>query len=318
MCGVSLIIIQYGDPKLLYSLFQSLDGHKDENIITETIIVNNGEKLSDEHINKIDYLSNNINKKVVNNDGESYSSGVNRGVKESTNDILVIANNDVEWIENSSISPLISDIQDQKIGLCSPQLINQDGTYQTTSLPFHSIKSEIHNILFYEWLINNIYKNNNYNSSQGYKSSNGYITGAFIVTKRNIFEDLSGFDEYFDFYGEDVDYCYRIKNSGYDIGINDKSHIVHLEGASSSIKHDKKYESKLVNARIKFIEKHHGRYYTIIYIYLKYISFIERIFIFFILYLLSKNNKWKQQSKIMKVRLYSLIESKERPRILSI
>ena len=83
------------------------------------------------------------------------------------------------------------------------------------------------------------------------------LTGAFIFTRKKVLDEVGLLDETFFMYGEDIDLCYRIKNSGWKIIYYGESKITHLKGASS-----KKQKSKLIyefyRAMYIYYKKHHA------------------------------------------------------------
>ena len=58
--------------------------------------------------------------------------------------------------------------------------------------------------------------------------------GAIFLSEKIKFNKLKGFDENFFFYWEDVDLCYRINESNYEIYLNSNSNAIHLYGKSTS------------------------------------------------------------------------------------
>lgn len=58
----------------------------------------------------------------------------------------------------------------------------------------------------------------------------------FMFTRKKLIQDLGGFDEDFFLYGEDVDICYRIKQSGKKIMYFPQWTALHLKGASLGIR----------------------------------------------------------------------------------
>jgi len=60
--------------------------------------------------------------------------------------------------------------------------------------------------------------------------------GAFMIIPRAAIEKVGMFDEQFFFYGEDLDWCYRFREHGYQIIYTPITKIVHYKGASSGIK----------------------------------------------------------------------------------
>jgi hypothetical protein len=59
------------------------------------------------------------------------------------------------------------------------------------------------------------------------------IVGAFMLARRRVFEEVGGLDEDYFMYGEDVDWCYRIKQARWKVAYLGDSHVVHYKGAIS-------------------------------------------------------------------------------------
>lgn len=59
------------------------------------------------------------------------------------------------------------------------------------------------------------------------------LVGAFMLVRRKAIDEVGLLDEQFFMYGEDVDWCYRIKQAGWTNYYYPKTHIIHYKGASS-------------------------------------------------------------------------------------
>lgn len=82
-----------------------------------------------------------------------------------------------------------------------------------------------------------------------------YCSGAFLLTPRELFNDLNGFDEIFEpAYYEETDYCLRLWDIGKRVVYNPNSVILHYEFASSS-SNGSAIELQLKNQK-KFFKKH--------------------------------------------------------------
>ncbi len=62
------------------------------------------------------------------------------------------------------------------------------------------------------------------------------IAGSFMMMPRALFDQLGGWDETYFFYGEDIDFCYRINNAGYQIIYYPHVEVLHYKGASSGLR----------------------------------------------------------------------------------
>lgn len=59
------------------------------------------------------------------------------------------------------------------------------------------------------------------------------LVGAFMMVRRETLEQVGLLDERFFMYGEDVDWCYRIKQAGWINWYYPETNIIHYKGASS-------------------------------------------------------------------------------------
>jgi GT2 family glycosyltransferase len=59
------------------------------------------------------------------------------------------------------------------------------------------------------------------------------LVGAFMLVRREAIEQVGGLDETFFMYGEDIDWCYRIKQAGWGIYYYPRTYIIHIKGGSA-------------------------------------------------------------------------------------
>ncbi|MDZ4171879.1 MAG: glycosyltransferase family 2 protein [Methanobacteriaceae archaeon] len=67
------------------------------------------------------------------------------------------------------------------------------------------------------------------------------LVGAFMMVKYETIQEVSLLDENFFMYGEDIDWCYRIKEAGWQIMYLGSAKIIHYKGSSSQ-----KQKSRLI------------------------------------------------------------------------
>ncbi len=86
------------------------------------------------------------------------------------------------------------------------------------------------------------------------------LSGAFMLLRSEVVNHVGLLDEEFFMYGEDIDYCYRIKEAGWKVVYYGEAEIIHYKGASS-----KKQETKLLYEFYKsmhiFYNKHYQEQY---------------------------------------------------------
>lgn len=59
------------------------------------------------------------------------------------------------------------------------------------------------------------------------------VMGAFMMVRREAVLEVGGLDEEFFMYGEDIDWCFRIKEKGYKVVYYPEGKIIHYKGSSS-------------------------------------------------------------------------------------
>lgn len=101
------------------------------------------------------------------------------------------------------------------------------------------------------------------------------LCGAFLMAKRNILEQIAGFDEAFFMYGEDIDLCYRIKNTGSKIYYLGTETIVHFKGESAR-KGDLNYVRMFYTAMQVFVKKHYAGGYAVLMVLFLQVAILLR------------------------------------------
>jgi N-acetylglucosaminyl-diphospho-decaprenol L-rhamnosyltransferase len=80
------------------------------------------------------------------------------------------------------------------------------------------------------------------------------LSGAYLMTKKDVFIKSGGFDEQFFMYGEDIDLSYRICQEGFKNYYVADTTIIHFKGESTS--RDLRYVKMFYGAMILFMKKH--------------------------------------------------------------
>ncbi|HHX60525.1 MAG TPA: glycosyltransferase family 2 protein [Epulopiscium sp.] len=113
------------------------------------------------------------------------------------------------------------------------------------------------------------------------------LMGAFMMLPRAVIDEVGGLDEAFFMYGEDLDWCYRIKEAGYKVMYYPKEYIVHHKGSSSKKKRIKTiYEFH--RAMILFYNKHYRKKHNLIVTLGVYFGVVARMIMTYIV------NLWRK------------------------
>ena len=91
------------------------------------------------------------------------------------------------------------------------------------------------------------------------------LAGSFMIMPYSLGNRLGWWDEDYFFYGEDIDFCYRIKQAGFKVYFVAEYKALHMKGISSGIKKISKNVSKASVETIKFATHHRFRAMEIFY-----------------------------------------------------
>ena len=84
-----------------------------------------------------------------------------------------------------------------------------------------------------------------------------WLLGASLVLRREVLEQIQGFDSDFFLYGEDIDLGLRIRKASWPLGYIPEARIIHLEGQSERTTPQEALFEKKMRAELLFYHKHY-------------------------------------------------------------
>jgi hypothetical protein len=84
------------------------------------------------------------------------------------------------------------------------------------------------------------------------------VSGSFMMLRREVYDAIGGLDEAFFMYGEDLDWCFRVRQTGYRVYYVHATAIVHFKGQSTR-RSDIDELKYFYGAMELFVEKHFSR-----------------------------------------------------------
>jgi GT2 family glycosyltransferase len=86
-----------------------------------------------------------------------------------------------------------------------------------------------------------------------------WVSGASLIVRRAVLEQVGLMDDGYFLYFEEVDYCRRAQQAGWECWYVPDSRVMHLEGASTGIRATAKRRAKYwYDSRRRFFVKHYG------------------------------------------------------------
>ena len=302
---LSFIIINYQTPEVTSECVESIQTYIE--IDHEIIVVDNNS--NDNSKDFIMSKHNNI-KWVPLDKNFGYGYAVNRGFDHSDGNYVVILNSDIIITDDFS-KDLISRYQSQKIGCLGIELKKLNGRRQDTASSFPTLMTLFTNELKF---LRKIKKYQRYTYSfpeNRYVHKVDWVTGAFLFISAEKFKEISGFDESFFMFYEDIDFCHKLINKGYmNYYLTDHS-AIHKHNYSvkkSKIDEYNLYQLAEKKSAIYYVKKYFKNkmkifmlFYYLIFLY-KYLK--NSVFLLMLLTI-----KRKRKKLMYKLRTYSKILS---------
>ncbi len=238
---VSIVIPVYNQFGYTYNCIDSIVRNSG-NITYEIIIANDCSTDLTMQIEKvvqgITVITNEVNLRFLKN--------CNHAAKYAKGEYILFLNNDTQVQENW-LEPLVELIErDEKIGMVGSKLVYPDGRLQ-----------EAGGILWKDgsaWNYGHL--SDPTDPEYNYVKEADYISGAAIMIRKTLWEEIGGFDERFvPAYYEDTDLAFEVRKHGYKVMYQPLSVVVHFEGVSNGTdtsSGQKQYQ--VVNAQ-KFYDK---------------------------------------------------------------
>ncbi len=86
-----------------------------------------------------------------------------------------------------------------------------------------------------------------------------WVAGAFMLFPRAVFDETGGFSEAYFMYGEDMEWCFRIREAGWRVRYFPDTSIVHLDHSSSAIRWGEKRIAICIERQLDIYESRNGR-----------------------------------------------------------
>jgi hypothetical protein len=211
-------------------------------------------------------------------DNIGFTRGNNIGLEEATGRYLFLLNPDTEVI-GGAINQMIAYLDAHpQTGIVGPHTLNTDGSTQSSRRRFPTKLTA-----FFEstWL-------------QGFAPRSlldefyitqppddavipvDWVQGSALMARREVYDDIGGLDAGFVMYSEELDWCKRAKDAGWQVVYLGTAQITHHGGKSSEQASTRKH-IWFQQSKIRYFRKHHGRFFAaILYLFL-YLNYVVQL-----------------------------------------
>jgi len=168
----------------------------------------------------------------------NFSTLVNMGAKEATGKYLVLLNNDTEVISNDWLEGMMEQAQRPSIGVVGVKLMYANETIQHAGVVIGLGGVAGHVLVgqprYGPGYFNYVNLTNNYTA----------VTAACVMIRKDLYDQVNGFDEKFAVEYNDVDFCLRVKEAGFNNIYVPHVELYHYESISRGHPHATKESYK--------------------------------------------------------------------------
>lgn len=253
MKDLSIIIVSYNTKDVIGECLESIQANAGEIISYEVIVVDNNS--SDD---SVEYLKNNFKDviTIANKENSGFSRANNIGLKRAQGRYLLFLNPDTV-VQKDTLGIMVEFMdrhKDAGAATCKVELPSgeiDDASHRGFPTPWNAF-------FHFSGIAKLFPKSTFFNGYHlGWKDLDKVheidsLAGAFMIVRREAGDEVGWWDEDYFFYGEDIDFCYKLKEAGWKIYYIPTVSILHIKGVSGGLKkHSQKITTATKETRIR-------------------------------------------------------------------
>lgn len=234
---LSIIIVNFNTEAFLVNCLKSVKNGDFPKNGLEVIVIDNYSLVNPENLLKKQFP---LVKFIRNKNNEGFAKANNKAISLAKGQYILLLNPDTVLSE-SVLNVLVNFMEKNKsAGVVTPRVELEDGTIDDSChrgfpTPWNAFChfSGLGSIFTLSTVLNGYHL--------GYRDMEisheiDSCSGAFMLIRRSAGEETGWLDEDYFWYGEDIDFCFKVKNKNWKIYFVPQEKIVHLKGAASGIK----------------------------------------------------------------------------------
>lgn len=197
---------------------------------------------------------------IANADNAGFTRANNQGLAISRGRFVLFLNPDTELAADAVTTMLDFAAAHPAVGIVGPQLRYGDGSPQSSRRRFPTLATFfMESTVVQQWWPRNRVLSRYYmlDRADNAVSRVDWVVGACMLVRREVLDQIGGFDEGFFMYSEELDLCRRAVSAGWQVAYYPPALVTHYEGKSSeqvvAARHIRFYTS-----RVRYVRKYHG------------------------------------------------------------
>lgn len=234
---LSIIVLSFNTKELLRECLASLKKNIRSDLSSEIIVVDNASSDSSAEMVKEEFKEVIL---IANKTNVGYTNGNNMAIRQAKGRYVLFLNADT-YVHAKTLETMVSFMDEHKdagAATCRVELPNgklDDSCHRGFPTPWRAF-------CHFSGLSRIFPKSRIFAGySLGWKDLSAIheidsCSGAFMIVRREAGEEISWWDEDFFWYGDDLDFCYRLKEKNWKVYFVPTVKILHYKGVSGGIK----------------------------------------------------------------------------------
>jgi GT2 family glycosyltransferase len=204
---------------------------------------------------------------IENSQNIGFAKANNQALRQAKGRICLLLNSDT-LVDQNALKEILRAFEiNPSAGIIGSQLLNKDRSIQPSCGAFVSLWTE----LFFQSFLYKIipspfplgirihpWQQANYQSPHQVD----WVSGACLSIRRDVAEKVGLLDESIFMYGEDMEWCWQVRQAGDQVIYWPEARVVHLLNQSSRLDFERWIEN-YTTAKIRFVIAHHSRVYLV-------------------------------------------------------
>ncbi|HJX38738.1 MAG TPA: glycosyltransferase family 2 protein [Anaerolineae bacterium] len=254
---LSVITVSYNTRELLRACLASVISTLRSTVDCELVVVDNASADGSAAMVREQFSGVRL---VCNAENRGFAAASNQGLEQSLGRNLILLNPDTV-VRTGALEGMSRVLEERAdVGAVGPKLVFPDGGFQHSAFAFPTLPMifldffPLHHRLL-DSRLNGRYPREWYERGDPFPID--HPLGAALMVKRTVIDDVGLLDEGFFMYCEEIDWCLRIKQAGWQILCDPQAEVVHHVGQSTGQFKDEMYV-ELHKSRYRLYEKHYG------------------------------------------------------------
>jgi GT2 family glycosyltransferase len=249
---ISIVVVSWNTKELLARCLASLEVERPVAAL-EVIVVDNASADGSREMVAADFPHVKL---IANPDNRGFAAANNQGIAAAGGRYLLLLNSDTEVVPGSLRALVDFADAHPRAGIVGPQLLNFDGSLQPSGGHFPTPLSTLAELLGLARLTGWP----RYGTQRDYSlpAVVDEVSGAAMLLRATLLQELGGLDEDFTWGYEDVDLCRRTTAAGWSVHYLPAAKVRHEWGASRRLA-PASTVLKAIDGRRHYFRKHHGR-----------------------------------------------------------